>query len=249
MPWRWPWTRSTEDRALWQVGDVPAASTYAGVAVSTDQALRLSAVWACIRLLADCISTLPLHAYRGDDQLDELPPLLREPAAGTPLHDWLYQAVVSLLTRGNVYGIVTARSGATMLPSQVELAHPDKVAASTDTDGVTTWRLGGEELDRADLWHVRAYSFPGAVLGLSPIEYARQTLGLGLAAEKFGAQFFGDGATPSGTPTTAAAATSPSSATAPASSRSASARTRASSWRRPRRTWPRWPGSTASRPR
>jgi HK97 family phage portal protein len=39
---------------------------------------------------------------------------------------------------------------------------------------------------------VRAYTFLGAVLGLSPVEYARQTIGLGLAAEKFGAQFFAD---------------------------------------------------------
>jgi HK97 family phage portal protein len=148
--------------------------------------------------LADCVSTLPLHGFRGDDQLPELPPLLRSPAAGTALHDWLYQVMVSLLVRGNAFGIVTARSGATMLPSQVELAHPDKVGVSVSSEGRVTWRLNGEELDPADLWHVRAYSFPGSVLGLSPIEYARQTIGLGLAAEKFGAQFFGESAIPSG---------------------------------------------------
>jgi phage portal protein BeeE len=241
--------------------------THAGVPVTTDQALRLSAVWSCVRLLADCISTLPLHAFRGDEQLPELPPLLRQPAAATPLHDWLYQIVVSMLTRGNTFGIVTGRSGATMLPSQVEIAHPDRVGASVNGDGTVTWRLNGEEIDPADLWHVRAYSFPGSVLGLSPIEYARQTLGL--AAEKFGAQFFGEGATPSGvltsdqritrswptrsrpagTPSTRATGISPCSARVPVSSRSASARTRASSWRRPRRTWPRSPASTASRRR
>ncbi len=43
---------------------------------------------------------------------------------------------------------------------------------------------------------------PGAVLGLSPISYARQAIGLGLAVERFGASFFGDGATPSGVLTT-----------------------------------------------
>jgi HK97 family phage portal protein len=200
MPWQWPWRRSTQDRALWQVGDTSAPTTYAGVAVGPDQALRLSAVWACVRLLADCISTLPVHAYRGDDQLAELPPLLRQPAADTPLHDWLYQVVVSLLLRGNAYGLVANRSGATLLPSQVELLQPDRVTVQIDLRQRTTvWRLDGQEIDRDELWHVRAYSSPGQVLGLSPVDYARQAIGLGLAAEKYGAQFFGEGATPSGT--------------------------------------------------
>jgi HK97 family phage portal protein len=195
MPWQWPWRR--QDRALFQIGDMPMPSSWAGVPVTPDHALRLSAVWACVRLLADCISTLPLHAFRGDDQLAELPPLLRQPAAGTALHDWLYQVMVSLLLRGNAYGIVTDRSGATMLPSQVELAAPDRMAVSVE-EGRVIYRLGGDEQDPADVWHVRAYSFPGSVEGLSPVSYAKQTIGLGLAAEKFGAQFFGEGATPSG---------------------------------------------------
>jgi HK97 family phage portal protein len=201
MPWRWPWTR-TEDRALWQIGDVPASPTWAGVQVNPDTALRLSAVWGCIRILADCISTLPVHAFRGDDQLAELPPLLRQPAAGAALHDWLYQVMVSLLLRGNAYGIVTDRSGATMLPSQVEIAHPDQVGVQVDTDGTVVWRLGGVEQDPADVWHVRAYSFPGSVLGLSPIEYSRQMIGLGLGAERYAAKFFGESAIPAGVLTT-----------------------------------------------
>jgi phage portal protein BeeE len=49
------------------------------VPVGTNQALRLSTVWSCVRLLADAVSTLPLDVYRrGDrDPLPELPPLLR----------------------------------------------------------------------------------------------------------------------------------------------------------------------------
>jgi HK97 family phage portal protein len=114
------------------------------------------------------------------------------------LNEWLYAIMVSLLLRGNAYGIVTGRSGSTLLPVQVELAHPEHVTVSTENDGAVTYRLGPDVIDPADLWHVRAYTFPGAVLGLSPVEYARQTIGLGLAAEKFGAQWFGDGSIPSG---------------------------------------------------
>jgi len=95
MGWQWPWTRR-HDRDLFNIGDVPMAGTYAGVSVTPDQALRHSAVWACVRLLADCVSTLPVDVYRrGDrDPLPDLPPLLRQPAAGMTLNDWLY-AVMS----------------------------------------------------------------------------------------------------------------------------------------------------------
>src|SRR5829696_9227679 len=106
--------------------------------------------------------------------------------------------MVSLLLRGNAYGLVTARSGAGLLPAQVELVHPDKVGVQVNEDGTVTWRVLGKEMPREDIFHVRAYTMPGQILGLSPVEYARQSVGLGLAAEEFGARFFGDGATPSG---------------------------------------------------
>jgi HK97 family phage portal protein len=80
----------------------------------------------------------------------------------------------------------------------VDIAHPDRMAITVLPDGRVQHRLNGKEISPADVWHVRAYTFPGTVLGLSPVEYARQTIGLGLAAEKFGATFFGDGATPTG---------------------------------------------------
>jgi HK97 family phage portal protein len=204
MGWwdRWVWSRVQNRDALTleQLLAEDATPTYAGVPVTPDHALRLSAVWSCVRLLSDAVSTLPLDVYRrGDrDPLPELPPLLRAPAAGTSLNEWIYQLMVSLLLRGNAYGIVTARSGATLLPGQVDIAHPDRMAVTVLPDGRVQHRLNGKEIPAADVWHVRAYTFPGTILGLSPVEYARQTIGLGLAAEKFGAQWFGDGSIPSG---------------------------------------------------
>jgi len=191
---RYVWRRPEQRETLEQLLASEATPTHAGVPVTTDHALRLSAVWACVRLLADAVSTLPLDVYRrGErDPLPELPPLLRQPAAGSSLNEWLYAVMVSLLLRGNAYGVVTGRSGSTLLPAQVDLAHPDRLGVTVTPDGRVSYRLNGEELDPADVWHVRAYTFPGAVLGLSPVEYARQTIGLGLAAEKFAGQFFAD---------------------------------------------------------
>jgi HK97 family phage portal protein len=199
MPWRWPWTR-THDRALWQVGAIPPMESWSGQRVTPDQALRLSTVFGCVRLLADSVSTLPLAVYR-DDERDPipLPSLLRRPSADHPeLSDWLWATMACLLLRGNAWGMITDRAGAGLLPSQVDLLDPDQVTVQENGDSPPVIRVGGQETDRADLWHVKAYPIAGSILGMSPVAYARETIGLGLAAERFGAQFFGEGAVPSG---------------------------------------------------
>lgn len=196
----WPF-RKREDRALWQVGDAyPGPPTASGVHVDADSALRLSAVWSCVGLLADVVSTMPLLAYRNGSRqpIEPEPPLLASPAADCDLGDWLYQAMMALLLRGNFYGLVVARAAAER-PTQIEPLHPDRVTVTVEPDRRTvTYRLDGAPVDREDLHHIRAFRMPGAVVGASPIRYAAETIGLGLAAQQFGARFFGDNATPAG---------------------------------------------------
>ena len=64
-------------------------------------------------------------------------------------------------------------------------------------NGAVEYRIDGLVVDPASIWHVKAFTSAGSVVGLSPIAHARQAVGLGLAVEKFGAQWFGEGATPS----------------------------------------------------
>ena len=196
MPWQWPFKR--HDRALWQVGDIPAASTYAAVPVTPTTAMQHSAVWACVNLIAGSISTLPLAAYRRGDRtpLPDLPPLLRQPSATMNLPDWLYAALQSLLLRGNCYGQIVDRAGAGLLPAQVELLSPDTVQVEANSRVI--YRVNGEEVDPATIWHVKAFTTAGSVVGLSPIQHARQAIGLGLGAEKFAAKVFGTGGIPVG---------------------------------------------------
>jgi phage portal protein BeeE len=63
---RWVWNRvqNREQLTLEQLLADQGTPTAAGEAVTTDRALRLSTVWACVRLLADSVSTLPLDVYR-----------------------------------------------------------------------------------------------------------------------------------------------------------------------------------------
>jgi|SRR5215211_204943 HK97 family phage portal protein len=195
----WPFRKRTKDRALFQIGDLPMLPTWAGVSVTPDTALRLAAVWSCVALLAGSISTLPVHAYReGEREPLATPPLLAQPAARTPLPDFLHQTMVSLLLRGNAYGIVVARSGATMLPTQVELANPDRMAVRLTDQGRVEYRLGDQVYEPGDVWHVKGFSVPGSLVGLSPVQYLRQAIGLGLAAEEYGARLFGSGSLMSG---------------------------------------------------
>jgi HK97 family phage portal protein len=195
--WRRPERR--EQLTLEQLLADEARPTAAGEPVTVETALRLSTVFGCVRLLADSVSTLPLHVYRGEDR-DPIPtpPLLQRPSADFPeLEEWLWAIMASLLLRGNAWGVITDRSGAGLLPSQVDLVHPDRVTVTVEK-GRNVIRVNGHEKARSDLLHVKAYPFPGSMLGLSPIAYARESIGLGLGSERYGAQFFGDSAIPSG---------------------------------------------------
>jgi HK97 family phage portal protein len=204
---RYVWTpravQLREQLTLEQLLADQGEATAAGEAVTADRALRLSTIFGCVRLLSDSVATLPVHAFRGDDRLPELPPLLRRPSADFPeLSDWIWAAMASLCLRGNAFGVVTDRAGAGLLPAQVDLVSPDAMAVTREPDGDgtvrTVYRLNGEEVDPLDVWHVRAYPQAGSPLGLSPIGAAREAIGLGLAAEKYGAKWFGDSAIPSG---------------------------------------------------
>jgi HK97 family phage portal protein len=199
MPWQWPWRR--HDRALWQVGDLVVPATAAGVAVTSDSALRLSTVFGCVRLLADSVSTLPLAVYRGDDR-DPIPtpPLLQRPSGDHPeLSDWLWAAMASLLLRGNCWGLISDRAGPGLLPAQVDLLDPDRVTVDTASDpGRTIIRIGADTYERSEVWHIKAYPRAGSIEGMSPIAYARESIALGIAAERYGARFFGDAAIPTG---------------------------------------------------
>ena len=169
--------------------------------VTTDSAMRLSAVWACIRLLAGLGSTLPLDQQRRRDGLTVDVPrsvLFDRPQPGVTLSTWLYQVWSSLLTAGNAYGLVTS-VGANGYPTTVELLDPSVVQWRADErDGwvVTVDRQDMRRYPEGPLWHVPIFTMPGAPYGLSPVQHAKQTIAGGLSAERFGTDFFTGGGTP-----------------------------------------------------
>jgi HK97 family phage portal protein len=80
----------------------------------------------------------------------------------------------------------------------VEPVNPDSMSVTVGSDGSITYRFKGRLLDPSDVWHVAAFRPAGSAVGLSPITYAAETVGLSLAVQRFGRAYFADGATPSG---------------------------------------------------
>lgn len=177
------------------------ASNYSGVYVNHESALQNAAVYACIRLLVDTISTLPVDAVRkrGDirEPLAEQPRVVTSPSAILTRPEFIGQLVHSAATRGNAYGVVVDRD-AMGFATQVELrSASDVLVTRVGKTGPPIYRFDNRVVPNEDVLHVRGLMAPGAVVGLSAVDIARNAIGLGLAAEKYGTQWFGDGAHPS----------------------------------------------------
>jgi HK97 family phage portal protein len=172
-----------------------------GQVVSDRTAFGLPVFYACVRLLADTVASLPWDAYRkrGDVrvEVDPQPSLLAQPAPEMTDFDFKHMIVTSLATRGNFYADTLERDGLGY-PTSFQPMHPDEVRIDRDPDtGQRRWWRGGHLRRMEDLFHIPFLRPPGCDVGLSPIGAARHSLGLGLAAQSYGAQWFRDGAAPS----------------------------------------------------
>lgn len=167
-----------------------------GSAVSTDQAMRLSAVFACLRLLSEAVATLPLDTYRRDagTRIPFTRPdyLTFQIPQGNRI-DYLSQIMLSLLTDGNAY-VLTPRDPMGV-PTDLVVLDPAKVKIQRKS-GRIEYRCDDKNLGPLDVMHIKGMCLPGDVRGVSPIGYARETVGLGLAAQEFGKSFFENGALP-----------------------------------------------------
>ena len=165
----------------------------------TDGALQKIAVFASVNLLASIAEMLPLQTFRGDTRHPITMPKTLKDLGGTGhgLQDFLWQTIYCWGLRGNAVGQILARD-AFGNPTLIQLAHPDDVAVRQDQiDGAVKWTIRGHPVATDDIWHRRVYPTPGRIMGLSPVALHATTIGEGIAAQNFGAQWFLDGAHPS----------------------------------------------------
>lgn len=186
-----------DKRALQPFGEWRPRGATAGVAVSEETALTLSAVWACQTLIADAIATKPQDTYRrsGKNRIETTPPAwLSAPNPWSTQTDFDTQRILSLLGWGeSVCVLIRANGDETGPVLERWPVHPSRVEVR---DRVV--HIDHKPVRSGDVQRIVGYRQPGAERGMSPIRFANQMIALGLAAEKYDAQFFANGAVTTG---------------------------------------------------
>ncbi len=198
--------------ASWRFGTGASA---AGKAVTERSAMQMTAVYACVRVLAEGVASLPLSLYREADGSTEK-------ATGERLHRLLHDEpnpemtsfvfrealMTHLLLWGNAYAQVI-RNGRgevcalyPLMPNRMRVDRDESGALFYEYtvnpgDAKTGMKMSTARLSPDDVFHIPGLGFDGLV-GYSPIAMARNAIGLAIAAEEYGSKFYANGAAPSG---------------------------------------------------
>jgi HK97 family phage portal protein len=168
------------------------------VRVDETTAMRQSAVWACVRLRADHMSTLPVDVFRDFDGIaveTNRPPIFEEPGGRNwAWHDWAWASQSDLDRTGNAVGIIR-EFNPYGLPRIIELANTKTVSVRS-RDGVIKWRIDNKDYRPDQIWHERQFPVSGMILGLSPVAYAAWSIGEALSMQEFALKWFGQGGVP-----------------------------------------------------
>ena len=186
-----------------------------GKPVTERSAMQMTAVYSCVRILAEAVAGLPIHLYRYTEDGG------KEKALDHPLYRLLHDEpnpemssfvfretlMTHLLLWGNAYAQVI-RNGKGEVVALYPLM-PNKMTVDRDENGQLyyTYRRSKEEaptmggssvtLKPSDVLHIPGLGFDGLV-GYSPIAMAKNSIGMAIACEEYGAKFFANGATPGG---------------------------------------------------
>ncbi|OKK06424.1 phage portal protein [Streptomyces sp. CB03234] len=195
-PSRRSWAPPTADQLIPRRPDRRAGNAL----VTNESAMRNSAVWACLRLRANLISTMPVDVYRkvGGIQVEvPKPPVLQKPGGErVDIVEWLYSSQIDLDRAGNCVGIITALDGLGF-PARIELVPIAEVTVRVKAGALYKYRIGGEEFDPSRIWHERQYTLSGMHVGLSPVAFAAYSIGEYQSIQQFALDWFGNGAVPS----------------------------------------------------
>jgi len=183
-------------------------ASFSGASITADTAMACSAVFACVRNISEDIGSLPLLIYqrRPDGGKNRAPfhpvydLLHSQPNRWQTTLEWREMMQGHVLLRGNAYAqIVPGPRGAV---DQLVPLHPDRVKLELAENSTVHYRVrrkNGTEYVLLDdeMFHLRGLSSDG-LTGLSVIALARESVGLALSAEAYGARFFNASASPSG---------------------------------------------------
>ncbi len=190
--------------------------TTSGKPVNERTAMQTTAVYACVRILAEAVASLPIHVYEYQD--DGGKKLVHDHPLYYLLHDepnpemttFVFRETLMshLLIWGNAYAQII-RDGAgrvlglyPLLPDKMEVQRDDRgniyyVYSRNSDENPMFKEYGNIKLKAEDVLHIPGLGFDG-LIGYSPIAMAKNAVGMTLACEEYGASFFANGANPGG---------------------------------------------------
>lgn len=186
-------------------GYVPASPVLSGTFITPESALGLAAVYCAINVISRDVACLPRNVLRrlpdGGRVIDWQHPVQRlvhrRPNDRSTACRYFQAKMAHTLGRGNGYSEIV-RDNDTGRPIALDLLHPAKTQAKFNEAGDLFYELDNRKrLAPDNVLHFAGLGFNG-VTGFSPVTLNRQTVGLTMAAEQFGAAFFGNSAVPKG---------------------------------------------------
>lgn len=169
--------------------------SHSGETINPENALKLSAAWACVRLRAQTLSTLPLHLKQNNGEIASHHPLYGllhdAPNADMSASEFWEAITANQDLNGNAYALIHRNKQARvialeLLDSQtmsVKRAKNGQLSYAYQKDGKTV------EYPENEVLHFRGFSLDG-IVGLSPIHYHAESLGLQIAANRAAAHEF-----------------------------------------------------------
>jgi HK97 family phage portal protein len=204
-----PWRRASEQRSLtaaqFQTLGMLEPPTTAGVTVSERSALTIPAFWSGVNLIANAVAKLPRKVYKSNSDGSKTESsdhtvswiVADEPNEMTTPFVFWRTLMAHVLTWGNGYAEIEWDQASR--PVALWLIPPDRIEPIVEK-GQLLYRLSSANvrnpvLQKDDVFHIPGLGFDG-VRGYSLVSMMKQTLGLGIAQERYSAAFFGNGAVP-----------------------------------------------------
>ena len=189
--------------------------TSSGKTVTERSSMQVTAVYACVRVLAEAVASLPLHLYKEEDgskvKATDHPLyflLHSEPNEEMTAYTFWETLLTHLLLWGNAY-VQIIRNGKGEITALYPLM-PNRMTVDRDENGHIyyqyLWSKGSDaptmketivKLSPHEVMQIPGLGFDGLV-GYSPIAMAKNSIGLSMACEEYGSKFFENGAAPSG---------------------------------------------------
>jgi HK97 family phage portal protein len=172
----------------------------AGERIDEWTSLGVSVVLGCVSLLADSVASMPLRCYQVDKSgqrvMRPLPDVLADPDPESNTYELIHQMMASLALHGNAYIKIDRDRSGNMIGLVPLHPYQMQVLPTGDMTGRRYLHLGNE-MNREDMLHLRWFTPPQSLVGISPLNQSRNLVGLAIAMDRHLAQFYGEGATPS----------------------------------------------------